>query len=99
MISVCQTHESESGEMVSEKVKWALSDVYLSQTMWNQTKSSMKQLKRPTSLISHWFSVEMVQKGTKLCKRKRFFSRIENYIPVLRERELENATGREIWGS
>ena len=29
----------------------------------------MKQLKRPTSLISHWFSVEMVQK---LCKRKRW---------------------------
>ena len=29
----------------------------------------MKQLKRPTSLISHWFSVEMVQK---LRKRKRW---------------------------
>ena len=33
----------------------------------------MKQLKRPTSLISHWFPVEMVHNGPKLCKRKRFF--------------------------
>ena len=33
--------------------------------------NSMKQLKRPISLISHWFSVEMVQKGQKLWNRKR----------------------------
>ena len=33
----------------------------------------MKQLKRPTSLISHWLPVEMVHNGPKLCKRKLFF--------------------------
>ena len=36
-------------------------------------KKSMKQLERPTSLISHWFPMEMVHVGPKLCKRKRFF--------------------------
>ena len=30
-------------------------DVYLPKTMWNHAKNSMKQLKRPSSLISHWF--------------------------------------------
>ena len=34
-------------------------------------KKSMKQLKRPTSLIFHWFHVEMVHNGPKLRKRKR----------------------------
>ena len=33
----------------------------------------MKQLKRPTLLISHWFPVEMVHNEPKLYKRKRFF--------------------------
>ena len=33
---------------------------------------SMKQLKGPTSLI-HWFPVEMVHNGPKLCKHKRVF--------------------------
>ena len=45
--------------------------VYLPQTM--------KQLKRPTSLISHWFLVEMVHNEPKLCKRKRFFLCCENF--------------------
>ena len=36
--------------------------------MWNHAKNSMKQLKQPTSLISHWFPVEMVHNGPKLCK-------------------------------
>ena len=33
----------------------------------------MKQFKWPTSLISHWFPVEMVHNGPKLCKRRRHF--------------------------
>ena len=41
--------------------------------MWNHAKKSMKQLERPTSLISHWFPMEMVDNGPKLYKRKRFF--------------------------
>ena len=41
--------------------------------MWNHAKKSMKQLKRPTSLISHWFPVEMVQNRPNLCKHKLFF--------------------------
>ena len=36
-------------------------------------KKSLKQLKRPNSLISHWFSVEMVHNGPKLCKSDAFF--------------------------
>ena len=40
--------------------------------MWNHAKKSMKQLKRPTSLISQWLPVNIVQNGPKLCKRKRF---------------------------
>ena len=32
-------------------MKWAYSSVYLSQTMWNPTKNSMKRLKRPTSVF------------------------------------------------
>ena len=49
--------------------------MYLPQTKWNHAKNSMKQLKRPTSLIYHWFSVEMVHNGQKLCKR--IFLRLE----------------------
>ena len=32
-------------------VKWAYSGVYLSQTMWNHAKKSMKMLKRLTSVF------------------------------------------------
>ena len=49
--SLPKPDESESGQMVLKQVKWALSSVYLSQTMWNPTKNSMKRLKRPTSVI------------------------------------------------
>ena len=41
----------KSGQMVLEKVKWAYSYVYLSQTMENHAKSSMKRLKQPTSVF------------------------------------------------
>ena len=44
-----QKYESESGQVVLEKVKWAYSYVYLSQIMWKHAKNSMKVLKRPTS--------------------------------------------------
>ena len=40
--------------MVSEKVKLTYFDVYLSQTMWNHTKNSMKGLKQPTSVFLQW---------------------------------------------
>ena len=86
---VPKSDESESGQMVPEKVKWAWYDVYLSQTMWNQTKKSLKQLKRPNSLISHWFPVEMVHNGPKLCKRKRFFLRLEHFSEVSRVHHLK----------
>ncbi len=53
--------------------------------MWNHAKNSMKQLKRPTSLISYWLPVKIVQNGPKLCKRKRvasaykFFQEVSRY--------------------
>ena len=47
-------------------------------------KKSMKQLKRSTSLISHWFPVEMVHNGPKLCKRKRCFLCCKNFQEVSR---------------
>ena len=34
-----------------KQVKGVYSGVYLSQTMWNQAKKSMKKLKRPTSVF------------------------------------------------
>ena len=37
----------------------------------------MEQLKQPTSLISHWFPVEMDHNRPKLCKFKCFFLRLE----------------------
>ena len=49
---------------------WCIS---ITNNVKSNKKKSMKQLKRPNSLISHWFSVEMVHNGPKLCKRKRFF--------------------------
>ena len=46
--------KSESGQIVSEKVKLTYFDVYLSHTMWNHTKNSMKGLKQPTSVFLQW---------------------------------------------
>ena len=43
--------KNESGQIVFEKVKWAYSDEYLSQTMWNNAKNLMKMLKRAKSLF------------------------------------------------
>ena len=59
--------------------------------MWNHAKNSMKhlKLKRPTALISHWFPVEMVHNGPKLCKRKRFFLRLEHFSEVSRVYHLK----------
>ena len=54
MKAVPKLDESESGQMVSEKVKLTYFDVYLSQTMWNHTKNSMKGLKQPTSVFLQW---------------------------------------------
>ena len=52
-------------------------------------KKSPKQLKHSISVISHWFSVEMVQKGPKLRKRKRFFLRLEHFSEVSRVYHLK----------
>ena len=46
--------KSESGQIVSEKVKLTYFDVYLSHTMWNHTKNSMKGLKQPTLVFLQW---------------------------------------------
>ena len=54
MKAVPKLDESESGQMVSKKVKLTYFDVYLSQTMWNHTKNSMKGLKQPTSVFLQW---------------------------------------------
>ena len=59
-----------------KKMKWALSAVYLTQTiMWKQTKKSLKQLKRLISVISHLFPVEIVQnsKSTKTMQTQTLF--------------------------
>ena len=50
--------------------------------MWNHAKNSMKQLKRPTSLISHCLPVNIVQNGPKLCKRKRVASACNFFLEV-----------------
>ena len=47
-------------------------------------KKSPKQLKRSISVISHWFSLEMVQNKPKLRKRKHFFLGLENFSEVFR---------------
>ena len=54
MKAVPKSDESESGQMVSKKVKLTYFDVYLSQTMWNHTKKSMKGLKQPTLVFLQW---------------------------------------------
>ena len=59
---------------------WCISTT--NNAMWNHAKNSMKQLKRPTSLISHWFPVEMVHNGLKLCKR--FFLCYKHFSEVSR---------------
>ena len=46
--------ESESDQMVSDKVKLTYFDVYLTQTIWNHTKKSMKGLKQPNSVFLQW---------------------------------------------
>ena len=50
-ISVSKLGGSESGQIMLEKVKWAYSDTYPSQTMWNHANKSMKRLKWPTSVF------------------------------------------------
>ena len=52
--SLPKSGKIEIGQMVSEKVKLTYFDVYLSQTMWNHTKNSMKGLKQPTSVFLQW---------------------------------------------
>ena len=54
MKAVPKLDGSESGQMVSKKVKLTYVDVYLSQTMWNHTTNSMKGLKYPTSVFLQW---------------------------------------------
>ena len=49
--AVPRLDESESGQMVSEKVKFTYVNVYLSQIMWNHTKNSTKGLKQPNSVF------------------------------------------------
>ena len=51
MKAVPKLDESESGLIGSKKVKLTYFDAYLSQTMRNHTKNSMKKLKQPTSVI------------------------------------------------
>ena len=48
---VQQSDESESGQMVFEKMKWAYSDAYLCRTIGNHAKNSRKRPKRPTSVF------------------------------------------------
>ena len=52
-------------------------------------KKSLKQLKRPNSLISHWFPVEMVQTGPKLCKCKRIFLKLKIMSEVSRVYQMK----------
>ena len=54
IIWVREMDESESGQMVLEKVKWTFSDAYLWQTMWNHAKKSMEGSKLSDSVFSQW---------------------------------------------
>ena len=65
-VSVPKWGESESGLRSVRKVKLAFIWCISSTNNVKSCKNSMKQLKRPTSLISHWFPVEMVHIGPKL---------------------------------
>ena len=53
-IWVREMDESESGQMVLEKVKWTFFDVYLWQTMWNHAKKSMEGSKLSDLLFLQW---------------------------------------------
>ena len=53
-IWVREMDESESGQMVLEKVKWTFSDAYLWQTMWNHAKKSMEGSKLSDSVFLQW---------------------------------------------
>ena len=53
-IWVREMDESESGQMLLEKVKWTFSDAYLWQTMWNHAKKSMEGSKLSDSVFLQW---------------------------------------------
>ena len=90
-------------------MKWALSSVYLSQTMWNHTKNLMKRLKRPPSVILTRQRQELcagnAKKTQKLGKLKRKLLKIlKRYdlsrgVPCERARpeHSENVVVFEIW--
>ena len=54
MIWVLQMGESESGKMVSKKVKVNFSDAYLWQKMWNHAKKSMEWSKISDLVFLQW---------------------------------------------
>ena len=53
-IWVREMDESESGQMLLEKVKWTFSDAYLWQTMWNHAKKSMEGSKLSDLVFLQW---------------------------------------------
>ena len=63
---------------------WSCAEKSLLQTMGHHAKNSMKYLKQPTSMISHWFPVEKVHNGPKLCKCKLFSFCCQNFSDVFR---------------
>ena len=65
--------------------------------MWNQTNKSMKKLKQPTFLISHWSPVEMVHNGPKQCKHKSFFLRLEFFWGIHSGYAIWKLTSRAFW--
>ena len=69
-ISLPKSGVIESGQMVSKKVKFTYFDVYLSQTMWNHTKNSMKGLKQPTSVILQWATTDWRELFTENAENK-----------------------------
>ena len=63
IIWVREMDESESGQMVLEKVKWTFFDAYLWQTMWNHAKkliegSNLSDFKSNSVLTmrGHWLT-------------------------------------------
>ena len=46
--------ESESGQMLLEKVNWTFFDAYLWQTMWNHAKKSMEGSKLSDLVFLQW---------------------------------------------
>ena len=50
-IWVREMDESESGQILLEKVKWTFYDAYLWQTMWNHAKKSMEVSKLSDSVF------------------------------------------------